>query len=271
MLEWKEQIRDKLKQAGYTNTSITYTELLQLYAPYKESMSEMEFADVLGIAYSNFMRMKHKGTRAKILKEEIQAERKQEIIQSLQKKQYTNTYITYTEFLELYEPYMLEMKESEFANIIGLSHSNWKNIKFSNKRAKILKEEKQITQERKQEIKQELIEKGYTKKKITYTEFLDIYVPYKDEMQEREFATVLGISYAHFSNMKNKGSRAVILKEKKIITQEKKKEIIQYVIEWGYINQMITYLEFRELYQPYKTEMKEREFAEIIGISYGNF
>ena len=49
-------------------------------------------------------------------------------------------------------------------------------------------------EERYNEIREQLISQGYANKHITYSEFLAIYEPYKEEMSEKEFIHVLGIT-----------------------------------------------------------------------------
>ena len=64
------------------------------------------------------------------------------IASDLIQKGYRNKSIDYNEFLRLYEPYKEKFKESEFANILGISYSNLRNIKYDGQRAIILKKEK---------------------------------------------------------------------------------------------------------------------------------
>ena len=45
--------------------------------------------------------------------------------------------IDYNEFFRLYEPYKEKLKESEFANILGISYSSWQNIKNKAQKALI--------------------------------------------------------------------------------------------------------------------------------------
>ena len=47
----KELIESKKIREGQ---SINYEEFLSLYEPYKDKISEIEFADILGIKYSNY-------------------------------------------------------------------------------------------------------------------------------------------------------------------------------------------------------------------------
>ena len=95
-------------------------------------------------------------------------------------------------------------------------------------------------------------------------------------MSEKEFIHVLGISYASWQTIKNKGQRAIILK-KEISEDEKKKleELKQSIVldlkKRGYTNKKIDYKEFLRLYKPYRGKLKENQFANIIGISYENW
>ncbi len=270
----KEEIReDLIKKGCYRNKSIDYQEFLELYKPYEKEMSEVEFAEILGISYVNYNSMKNRGTRAKVLKEEnrIPEKRKEEIREDLIKNGYTNKSIDYQEFLELYKPYKKEMSEKEFARVIGISYGNHNNMKNSGTRAKVLKEKNKIPEKRKEKIREDLIKKGYRNKLIDYQEFLELYNPYEKEMSEKEFAKILGIFYSNYNSVKNAGTRAKVLKEKNKITDERKEEIREDLIKKGYRNKSIDYQEFLELYKPYEKEMSEVKFAEILGIFYSNY
>ena len=65
-------------------------------------------------------------------------------------------------------------------------------------------------EERYNEIRKKLIAQGYANKRITYKEFLSLYESYKEEMSEKEFANVLGISYGNWQNIKHRNEKAVI-------------------------------------------------------------
>ena len=128
-------------------------------------------------------------------------------------------------------------------------------------------------EERYNEIRKKLIAQGYANKRITYKEFLSLYESYKEEMSEKEFASILGISYGNLQNIKYKNTKAVILKEYKTDKERKKleQEIVSDLMEKGYQNKKIDYAEFLKLYEPYRTKAKESEFASFLGISYANW
>ena len=128
-------------------------------------------------------------------------------------------------------------------------------------------------EERYNEIREQLISQGYANKHITYSEFLAIYEPYKEEMSEKEFIHVLGISYSNLQSIKHENKKAIILKKKlgKKTFETFKKLIVSNLIQKGYRNKSIDYNEFLSLYEPYKEKLKESEFASILGISYGSW
>ena len=274
-----KEIREQLIAQGYANKHITYSEFLALYELYKEEISEKEFVSILGISYSNWQTIKHRNQKTVILKkdktDEDREKLKQEIVSTLIERGYQNKSIDYTELLKLYEPYRIKLKESEFASILGISYGNWQIIKHRNQKAVILKKDKTDEDREKleQEIVSELIERGYQNKRIDYTEFLKLYEPYRRKLKESEFASILGISYGNWQNIKHKNQKAIILKKDKTDEEKKKleQEIVSELIERGYQNKNIDYAEFLKLYEPYRRKLKESEFASILGISYGNW
>ena len=62
---------------------------------------------------------------------------KQEIVSELIERGYQNKSIDYAEFLKLYEPYRIKVKESEFASILGISYKNWQTIKHKGNKSTI--------------------------------------------------------------------------------------------------------------------------------------
>ena len=97
MIKDDERIIEKLKEEGYIEKLINYEEFLRLYKPYKNIMSEKNFAYVLGILESNYKSMKNKGTRVKILKNiaKLSKEQIQEIKNDLRRRGFRNKKIDY--------------------------------------------------------------------------------------------------------------------------------------------------------------------------------
>ena len=270
--EIKEEILKKVKPGQ----AINYEELLELYKPYKGKLNEVEFAKIIGISYANFTTIKNKGTRAKILKEKLKKMTEEEgerIKEEILKKVKPGKAINYAEFLELYEPYKGELSEVEFAEILRISYSNLNTIKHQGTRAKILKEKvKKVTEEEKEEIRGEVLKKVKAGQLINYAEFLELYEPYKGKLSEVEFATILDISYYNIKQIKSRGTRTRVLKEKIAkISKEEKEKVIEEILKKVEPRQMISYEEFKELYKPYMDKLSEEEFAEILGINYENF
>ncbi len=213
----EKRIIKELSSKIYFNMSINYEEFLNLYEPYKSILEEEEFAKILGITYDNWQTIKNRGTRTKIkatrLNKEISDMRINQIIGEIRSQGFENQVISYDEFLQLYETYKTEMSEPDFAHLIGISYTNWSNMKNANSKARILKPvSKHISEERVNEIKQEIIKKGYANKLISYEELLQLYEPFKEEMTESDFAQMLGITYLNWSNLKIGKRRVKILK-----------------------------------------------------------
>ena len=169
----EKMIIENLQNKIYFNMSISYGEFLNLYNPYKEIVSEEEFARILGISYDNLIILKYRGTRTKIkntrLENKVSNERLSQIREILKKQGLENATIDYDKFLQLYEQFKFEMSEPEFAQLIGISYTNWSNMKNANSRAIILKSvSKPISEERKAEIKQKIIKSGYGNKLINF-------------------------------------------------------------------------------------------------------
>lgn len=274
-----EAIRKDLIREGYRNKSIDYEEFRMLFEPYKTKMTEREFANILGMSEYGLSNIKSKRSkenkprRTRILKEEfnIAEDRKRQIRLELINKGYKGKSIYYSEFKDLYEPYIEEMGEKEFARIIGISYPNYNNIRNSDARAIILKETEEVSEERRNKIIENLRQNGYGDSIINYEEFLDIYKPYEGEMSKIEFAEILGISYLGFNDIRKQRKRARILKDRNKIEKERKETIVRTLKAEGYGNGKINYEEFGEIYKPYKKEMSEREFARILGISNDNY
>ena len=202
-----KEIKEALRAQGYSDKSIDYKELQELYKPYQKEMSEANFAKILEISSGNYQTVKYNGTRVRILKtKEVTEERKEEIREALRAQGYSNKSIDYKELQELYKPYQKEMKEVDFAEILEVSSGSYKTAKNTEQRVKILKT-KEATEKRKEEIRKVLREQGYSDKLIDYKKLQELYQPYQKEMREVDFADILGVSYTNYSNAKNKGTR----------------------------------------------------------------
>ena len=267
----KESIAMEIEEK-YGSILIDYSQFLTIYKPYKSKInSQEEFAEIIGITRNNFSSLKHKGTRAWILKKEyIPEELQQSIREKILEQGYANKQINYTQFLLLYEPYKYQLKEIEFASILGISEIKHRNMKYYDNKTYILRSKKQVSVDRIQEVKEELVSQGYSNRTINYLEFKRLYSNYEEEMDEIQFAQILGISYANYMTIKNRKSRAIILKTENISLDIIEKLLEDTTIQ-SVVGTRINYSRFLELYIPYSKFMTEVQFAENIGISYTNY
>ena len=267
----KKEIQNKLKQSGYIYKAIDYKEFLNIYELYKNEMSEVEFSEILEIHYQSYVDLKNGRKRARILKNcaKVNEQRKNEIIEKLVKEGYIKKIINYEKFLELYKPYKNEMREVDFAKILGISDQSYRNMQKGRNNVRILKIE-EINEERRKEIIFEIKKLGYTNRKIDYEEFQKIYEPYRHKITEKEFAIkILGISNNGYYKMKCKSKEKVIILKTETLTDARKDEIIEELKHNA--NRSINYKEFLDIYSKYRNEVNELEFAEIIGISNSSY
>ena len=199
-----------------------------------------------------------------------------DIKNKLRKDGYVGKLIDYEELKELHQTYGSNMEEKTFAGeVLGITYSNYMTVKNSGTRAKILKNFlKQLSEGEIEEIQEELKEKEYAGKSIDYEEFKKIYETYGKQMEEKTFAgEVLGISYDNYMSLKNKGTKAKILKDSlSKVSKEEIKEIQEKLKQAGDAGKLINYEELKELHQTYGKEMEEKTFArEVLGILDSNY
>ena len=282
--EKKKEIIEELLNGGKIKPgqSIDYEYFKELYESYKEKMTEVEFASLLGINYGNYTNIKGKRRRTKVLedrKERLSERDKKEIVEDLLEngKVTPEQSIDYKYFKVLYEPYKDKMKETEFASLLGINYISYMSMKNNGQRVKLLKPIiAKKSEKEKEEIIAELLnsEKIKPGKSINYEDFKVLYEPYKEEMSEIDFASLLGINYGNYMNIKNNGQRGNVLKDRIEKTGEKEKnEIIEELLNSGKVKpgQFINYQYFKELYEPHREKMAEKEFASLLGISYSNY
>ena len=245
-------------------------------------MDEVEFASLLEISYTSYKSIKYKQTKARILKdkrEKISKEEKEKKIEKLLKsrKVKAGQLIDYSYFKELYEPHKEKMEQVEFAEILGISYANFINMKNKpNKTAILIEREEKISEEEKEKVIEKLLKGSKVKagQLIDYECFKKMYEPYKEKMNEVEFADLLGINYANFISMKNGRNKTAILSGREEKTSEEEKEkIIEELLNSGKIKpgQTIDYACFKKMYKPYEEKMDEVEFATLLEIGDSNY
>ena len=266
-----EEIIEELLESNLIKIreSIDYVRFLEIYKPYEAIISEIYFAEILGINERSYKSIKNeKGKRARILNNKGKNE--QETIRAeIAKKIKYSKYIDYKKFLEMYEEYKNRISEVEFAHVLGINYGSYERIKNSETaRTKVMIEKRRILREDKRCIQDEVLRKVKAGQTIDYKEFLKLYNPYREMLKEIEFAEIIGITYNSYYSIKTKNKRAKVLKERK--PQEIKK-IMKEVNEYLISGKPIHYQEFLKMYEPYKEELTEEEFAKILGIRHDNY
>ncbi|MCI8384757.1 MAG: hypothetical protein HFJ33_07925 [Clostridia bacterium] len=222
------EIREKILEEGYLNRLITYDEFLELYEPYKNELQEQEFASILDISLYAYKGLK-RGNKAKILKyEEISEELKEEITITLIELGYLNRTIDFNEFLKLYRPYQEDITDIQFAEILGISFNGLNNLKKSYKNSAVILKIDKVSEDKIEDIRKIFIDKKYVNKRISYQEFLQLYDPYKNEMSELQFATILKISYRSLSGIKQGINKTTTILPTNEIEIDRRQEIYIY-------------------------------------------
>lgn len=193
----KEKIIKELRENGYSNKIVDYSQFLSLYEKYKELMGEQEFAYMLGLNYDKFRNLRTKGTKTVILIQKASEELRNEIKISLGTQGYINKMIDYSEFLKLYEKYKKIITEKEFADIIGITYARYRDIKNRGGKTKVLE-----TKIDESEIREE-INNEYGSILINYTKFLEMYKKYESRINnEVEFARIIGLTRGMYNYIK---------------------------------------------------------------------
>ena len=267
-IESKRKIQEELRGKGYSNKSITLLEFNFLYEPYKDRVSEEIFSDFLGMPEKSLERLQ-KGITSSviILKTDEPSLTREYELQDLLRPLHTNELIDYEQFCRIFESYKDEMNENSFARILGLAQYTFLNMKkIKGKRGTIFKTP-EVSQERMIEVQREVISKGYINRKISYDEFLELYEPYRLEMQDFEFAKITRI--VDVAKLRDGRKQRVIIFNGfiSIEREEKKDEIIQELKDQGYCNKHMSLEDINELYEIYSKDITFDEFIEMLEIT----
>ena len=273
-LKEADKVKELLKQEGYEEQLIDYTELQTLHHTYGKQMTETNFAQkVLGLSNTTYLDMKNHGVRARILKH-VKDESTQKYIQKiktqLKEEGYAGKSIDYTEFLRLHQVYGSQLPEYKFAReVLEINDSSYKtSLKKRQRKAIILKSlVSQVSIDEIEDIKQLLKQQGYVGKLIDYAELQKLHKQYGSQMPEYKFAQeILEISSGLYGNLKqSETKRARVLKSLKNEPSQEEIERIQELIETKAIaGMLIDYSELRRLHKQYAPEMQEEFFAKHV-------
>ena len=227
--------------------AISYEKFMAMYHMYSNYFTEIQFADLLGIKNKTFWTFKDKASKNLdanvIILKNRKLSRQEELKIILELIEIFDLYkgkeVDYSQFLVMYNKVKKEFSEVEFANLLGISDSNLRNIRKSGK-ARLFRNVV-LTESAKEEIRKSLIKK-YEGKKIYYkrneenkgqVSFLKLYKVYRVHFTEIEFAELLGISEKNLWYVKNnKGS--VYPKIKDIEKIKKVEELSKQITEVRY-------------------------------------
>ena len=267
-IETKRKIQEALRGKGYSNKSITLPEFNFLYEPYKDRVSEEIFSDFLGMPEKSLERLQ-KGITSSviILKTDEPSLTREYELQDLLRPLHTNELIDYEQFCRMFEPYKDEMNENSFSRILGLAQYTFLNMKKIKGKRGIIFKTPEVSQERMMEVQREVISKGYINRKISYDEFLELYEPYRLEMQDFEFAKITRI--VDVAKLRDGRKQYVIIFNGFISLEreEKKDEIIQELKDQGYCNKHMSLEDINELYEKYSKDITFDEFIEMLEIT----
>lgn len=201
----------------YKSQIINYDEFSNMYNQYSDKLSEVEFADLLGVKRKTFFSFKSaskKGERGlKILtNRELNNEEKEKLRLELveEYKLHKDKKISYEYFKKMYKEVKTTLTEIELADLLGISNSNLKNARNTNDKMRVFRNYK-LNSDIKEKIRKQILDK-YEGKKIYYksnqeqkgeVDFLELYEPYKMYFSEKEFAELLGISEKNLWYTKN--------------------------------------------------------------------
>lgn len=211
-------VKDLITSKGAKSyESCNYQRFKELYYGY-EQYSEYNFALILDVSKSNFSSMK-RGKEARILKDCLD---KEDILSELlaSGKLQIGEKINYQKFNELYKDYEY-LGVYIFADIIEVNENVIENLqRDSNATTVVLKSRiQEIKQtdnfrnykEQAKKYVETLFQTGkiHIGQEIKYEEFQEIYAPC-NYIVEHEFATLLGISYFKYQNMRSMGGKTYI-------------------------------------------------------------
>ena len=226
----------------YKGQKITLSFFEKMYDRVKAFLTEVEFADLLGIkkAAFNMFKLKSKDdpnvTVRILMNNNLSKEEQIKQILELAKTYdlYKGQEIDYNFFIQLYDKFRIKLTEIEFARLLGISQTSLKNIRNRNEKAKLFGNMK-LSEEVTESIRKEILKK-YEGKTIGYgkdrnngeVDFKSLQEPYKIYFTENEFAKLFGISEKNLWYTKRRKANPKIKDVEKIEKVEKlKKEIVE--------------------------------------------
>ena len=276
----KEISEDLLKklEAGQRINYKQFCILLKSYCAIYGDISEAKFGRILELNDDALYSLR-KGNEVPIFKSKFSSEA---IIQALIQEGIAvpGDKINYNKFLKIYKeakqkhPSINHFSKYAFAKLLGIRKSTFTKFKTTPVNLQILKKympkakkSYAVSNEERNLIVEKLISTRNAKpyEFCDYKRFLELYQGYEN-ISEYKFAYMLDISNNSFSQIKNHGKKARILKD-----CLDKEQIISELITNGKlkIGQEIDYKKFSELFKEYEY-LGIFLFADIIEVSEGN-
>lgn len=208
--EHQDQLLEELikKYHLFKKQEITKSFFDEMFDSVRIKMTEIEFANLLGVkkdAYNNFKLKSKKNEKVKLVilaNRELKAVEKRKRIQELIEKYnlHKGQEIDYPFFLEMYETVKTYLTQIEFASLLGINESSLKNIKspkHTQKKARLFGNI-ELNEEVVEKIRKSILNK-YEGKSIYIIKnktnkgdvnFLQLYKPYRIYFTQNEFARV---------------------------------------------------------------------------------
>ena len=275
--EISEDLQKKL-EAGQRISFEQFCSLRESYCVIYGDISEAKFGRILELNDDALYNLR-RGKEITIFKSKFSSEA---IIQSLIQEGLTvpGDKITYSKFSEIYEearkkhPSINHFSQYAFAKLLGIRKSTFTKFKTTPINLQILKnympKKKKtyiVSDEERMLIVENLISTKNAKpyEFCDYPRFLELYQGYEN-ISEYNFAHILDMSSTSFSQIKNSGKKARILKD-----CLDKEQILDELFESGklQIGEEIDYTKFSELFKEYE-HLGIFLFADIIEVSEGN-
>lgn len=275
--EISEDILQKL-EAGQRIDYEQFCKLRKFYCDIYGDISEVRFGRFLELDHNALYNLR-KGKQIPIFKSKFSSEL---ITETLIQEGIAvpGDKINYTKFSEVYEeakrkhPSLNHFSQYAFAKLLGIRKSNFTQFKSGNINLQILKAYMQknkkswvVPDEERKVIVENLINTRNAKpyEFCDYDRFKELYVGYEN-ISEYNFALILDMSKESFSQIKNNGKQARILKD-----CLDKEQIVDELIASGklQIGEKIDYTKFSELFKEYEY-LGVFLFADIIEVSENN-
>lgn len=275
--EISEDLLQKL-EAGQRINYQQFCSLRESYGVIYGDISEAKFGKILELNYDALYNLR-RGKEIPILKSKFSAAA---IIEALIQEGIAvpGDKINYSKFFEMYKearkkhPSINHFSQYAFAKLLGIRKSTFTKFKTTAVNLQILKsympKKKKtyvVSDEKRMLIVENLINTKNAKpyEFCDYQRFIELYQGYED-ISEYNFAYILDMSSNSFSQIKNSGKKARILKD-----CLDKEQIVSELIASGklQIGEEIDYTKFSELFKEYEY-LGVFLFADIIEVSEGN-